>query len=201
MRFLVGPSSSSRAFLEVSSSVSAAVLVLRPKAPMLPLALATGGSARVSLWFVAEDPEEDLLLAVTVFPAGLAISSGRAAAEASSLKVDFSGCFCLSFSVALFCRTALVLAVSSLASATGAGGGVAAAEGVAGAVTAGEAPEPGVSVFSLPRRSALSFFHSASFAARSASLSLTCVSGSFFLSSREEGSSRSRLSSRLSSRL
>lgn len=129
----------------------------------------------------------DILLAVvTVLPAGLAMSKGRAAAEASSLKVDFSGCFCFSFSVALFCRT-LVLAVSGLVSLAEAGGGV------AGAVPAGEAPEPGVSVFSLARRSALRFFHSASLAARSASLSLACVSGSFFLSSRGAASDRSRL--------
>ena len=116
---------------------------------------------------------------MTGLPAGLA-ASGRAAADSSSLKVDFSGCFCLSFSVALF-TGAFALAGSSVPSRVC---GVAATVGVPGAVVVGEATALGVSPpFSFARRSALRFFHSASLAARAA-----CLSSGFsasFLSSRE----------------
>lgn len=124
----------------------------------------------------------------TGFPAGLAMS-GRAAADSSSLKLDFSGCFCFAFSAAGL--DTLLLATVGL---TSLGGGVAATAGVEGALPAGEAPEPGVPAFSWASCSAcLRFFHSISLAARSAILSSFCFSGST-LSSRAALPTRSYLS-------
>jgi hypothetical protein len=162
-RLPVSVSSSRKAFLVVSVS-SSAFLVFSPKAPMLPFVLPCCATAG---------------LEVTGLPAGLA-ASGRAAADSSSLKVDFSGCFCLSFSVALL-TGALALAGSSVPSRVG----VAATVGVEGAVTVGEATVPGVSPpFSFARRSALRFFHSASLAARAAFFSSSGSLDAWVLSSR-----------------